>query len=103
MALMVVERCGPSRLPLGWFTLAPTMAVRRSDRDRPLAASACGFTCTRTAGRCPPATLTRPTPGICDSFCATRVSTRSRTCGKGMVGEVIASVSTAASAGFTLL
>ncbi|CFP63012.1 Uncharacterised protein [Bordetella pertussis] len=85
------------------MTLAPTTAVRRSARLRPAEARACGLTCTRTAGRCPPATLTRPTPGICDSRWAMRVSTRSRTCGSGMVGEVTARVSTAASAGLTLL
>ena len=57
----------------------------------------------RTAGRCPPARLTRPTPGSWDNFCATRVSTRSYTSGSGMVGDVTASVSTGVSAGLTLL
>ncbi len=57
----------------------------------------------RTAGFCPPLMLTRPTPLSCEIFGASRVSTRSSTCDSGMESEVIASVSTGASAGFVLL
>ena len=43
----------------------------------------------RTAGRWPPLMLTRPTPGSCEIFCASRVSARSSTCGQrqGLRGE----------------
>ncbi len=47
--------------------------------------------------------LTIPTPLICASFCAMRVSTRSCSCGSGSVLEVIARVITGVSAGLTLL
>jgi hypothetical protein len=57
----------------------------------------------RTAGRWPPAIDTRPTPGSCEIFCAMRVSTRFCSCGSFSVPELTASVSTGASAGFTLL
>ena len=90
-------------MPFGWLTLAADTTSRNDSRFRLCAASACGFAWMRTAGRWPPAMLTSPTPGSCDSFCATRVSTRSCTCGNGTVFEVIASVSTGVSAGFTLL
>ena len=97
------ERSGPSKLPLGWLTLAAAITARRLWRLRLCAASACGLAWMRTAGRCPPARLTSPTPGNCDSFCAMRVSTRSYTSGSGIVGDVMASVSTGVSAGLTLL
>ncbi|MNO03646.1 hypothetical protein D3C81_2244130 [compost metagenome] len=57
----------------------------------------------RTAGRCPPLMVTRPTPWICEIFCATRVSTMSCSLGSGMVSEVMAMVMIGASAGLTLL
>ncbi|MDT4860398.1 hypothetical protein FQZ97_949570 [compost metagenome] len=57
----------------------------------------------RTAGRWPPARVTRPTPLVCASFWARRVSTRSKTCGNGRLAERIARVSTGVSAGLTLL
>ena len=57
----------------------------------------------RTAGFCPPLMVTRPTPLSCEIFGASRVSTRSSTCESGIELEVIASVSTGASAGFVLL
>ena len=41
---------------------------------RPRFASCAGLTCTRTAGRTLPAIETRPTPLICDIFCAMIVS-----------------------------
>ncbi len=47
--------------------------------------------------------LTIPTPLICASFCAMRVSTRSCSLGNGSDSEVTASVSTGVSAGLTLL
>jgi len=78
------------------------MVVRRSSRFNPYAASALGFTTTRTAGRWPPLMLTTPTPLSCEIFCATRVSARSSTSVSGMTLEVIPRVSTGASAGLTL-
>src|SRR5262252_7554092 len=56
----------------------------------------------RTAGRCPPLMLTRPTPGNCEIFCARRVSARSSTWVSGIVLEVNAKVRIGASAGLTL-
>ena len=56
----------------------------------------------RTAGRWPPASVTRPTPFTWLIFSARRVSTMLRTSVSGKVSEVTASVSTGASAGFTL-
>ena len=47
-----VERdgwCAPSRLPLGWLTVAAASAVRTSSRPMPRAASAAGLTWTCTA------------------------------------------------------
>ena len=79
------------------------MALRTSSRPRPLAASAFGLACTRTAGRCPPESVTRPTPAICESFCASRVSARFWICGSVSVREESPSVRIGASAGFTLL
>jgi hypothetical protein len=67
------------------------------------AASAFGFTCTRTAGRCPPASVTKPTPEICESFCARRVSARFWISGSGIVCDASPSVRIGASAGLTLL
>jgi hypothetical protein len=56
----------------------------------------------RTAGRWPPLMLTRPTPGCCEIFCASRVSARSSTWVSGIVFEVSARVRIGASAGLTL-
>jgi hypothetical protein len=53
------------------------------------------------AGRCPPESVTRPTPETWLIFCASRVSTRFCTSVSGSESEVTASVSTGASAGFT--
>ncbi len=69
----------------------------------PCADSLVGFTCTRTAGFCPPLILTSPTPLNWEIRGARRVSTRSSTCDKGKVSDVMASVSTGASAGLVLL
>ena len=85
------------------FTLAWVMAVRTSSVEKPAAAKAVGLICTRTAGRRPPAKLTRPTPLTCDKRCARRFSTMSCTRVMGSVGELMASVRMGASAGFTLL
>ncbi|MCY1411841.1 hypothetical protein D9M71_272360 [compost metagenome] len=90
-------------MPLGWLTLEALTRLRTSDRFRPLAASASGLTRMRTAWRWPPAMLTMPTPLICASFCAMRVSTRVCSLGSGMVFELMARVSTGVSAGLTLL
>ncbi len=57
----------------------------------------------RTAGRWPPLMLTRPTPGSCEIFCASRVSIKSCTFGSGRDFDVTASARIGASAGFTLL
>ena len=77
LASSMVARVGPSKLPLGMLTLAALIARRMSPMPSPAEASACGLTWMRTAGRCPPARLTRPTPGSCDRRWAMRVSTRS--------------------------
>ena len=58
---------------------------------------------TRTAGRWPPARVTRPTPETWEIFCATRVSTMSSTWVIGIAEEVTARVMIGGSAGFTLL
>src|SRR5437899_913898 len=60
LVLIVYARVGPSSVPLGPFWLATLMVVRRSSRFSPYAASARGFTTTRTAGRWPPLILTTP-------------------------------------------
>ena len=57
----------------------------------------------RTAGRCPPETLTRPTPESWEIFWARRVSARSCTSVSGMDSEVSAKEMMGASAGLTLL
>ncbi len=57
----------------------------------------------RTAGFCPPLMVTSPTPFSWEIFGARRVSTRSSTCESGIELDVMASVSTGASAGFVLL
>src|SRR5258706_16411877 len=100
---MVEAREGPSKLPLAWLTLALAIAVRRSSRLMPYAASAFGFAWMRTAGRCPPDRLTSPTPGSCEIFCAMRVSIRSCTLGSGNEFDVIARDRIGVSAGLTLL
>jgi hypothetical protein len=46
--------------------------------------------------------VTRPTPGNCEIFIASRVSARSSTCGSGSESDLSASVMIGASAGFTL-
>ena len=103
LASMVEARCGPSKLPLAWLTLAATMAVRTSSSDKPSEARACGFAWMRTAGRWPPAMLTSPTPSTCESLGARRFSARSCSLITGSEGEVTAMVNTGASAGLTLL
>ncbi len=56
----------------------------------------------RTAGFCPPLMVTRPTPGSCEIFWASRVSASSCTSGSGSVSERSARVRIGASAGLTL-
>ncbi len=68
---------------------------------RPYAAKAWRLARIRTDGRWPVLIRTRPTPGICDIFCANRVSAISATSGSGSVFDVSASVRIGASAGFT--
>ena len=103
LASRVEARCAPSKLPLAWLTLAATMArahivERRGPARRVFVDSAW----MRTAGRRPPAMLTSPTPSTCESLGASRFSARSCTWITGSDGEVIAMVSTGASAGLTL-
>ena len=100
---MVLARSGPSKLPLAPLTLAVLMAERMSARVRPAAASALGLTCTRTAGRSPPESVTRPTPESWEIFWARRVSTRSSSRVMGMASLMTARVMMAGSAGLTLL
>ncbi len=56
----------------------------------------------RTAGRWPPEMLTRPTPGICEIFDASRWSAMSSTSVRGMELEVTPMVRIGASAGLIL-
>ena len=103
LAAMVKDWNGPSRLPFAWLTFAAATAARTSSMVRPLAASRAGLTWMRTAGFCPPDSVTSPTPGSCAIFCTRRVSARSSTTVRGNDVDVSPSVSTGASAGFTLL
>ncbi len=66
-------------------------------------ASACGSTCTRTAGFCAPFSVTRPTPETCESFCARIESAWSSTSLSGRVSELTLSVRMGVSAGLLLL
>ena len=99
---MVYERFGPSKLPFALLALAFEIAVRSVSSPMPYAASAAVSAWIRTAGRCPPASDTSPTPETWLIFCANRVLTMFCTSVSGIVAELIASVSTGASAGFTL-
>ena len=83
--------------------MALVIAVRTVSLVRPRAAMAWALSFTRTAGRWPPARVTRPTPETWEIFCATRVSTMSSTWVIGMAEEVTARVMIGGSAGFTLL
>ena len=103
LASMVDARYGPSKLPFAWLVFALAIDVRTSSSDRPYAASAFGLTWIRTAGRWPPLMLTRPTPGSCEIFCATRVSAMSCSFVSGSVFEESARVRIGVSAGLTLL
>ena len=99
---MLQARVGPSMLPLAPLALAALMALRTVSRPSPNDASARVSTWMRTAGRWPPASVTRPTPDTWLILSARRVLTRFCTSGSGSSFEVMASVSTGASAGFTL-
>ncbi len=83
------------------LALAAAIAVRKVSMPMPYDASAWVSAWIRTAGRCPPASETRPTPLTWLIFCASRVLTRFCTSVSGTVSELIASVSTGASAGLT--
>ena len=78
-------------------------AVRRSSSVRPREARAVGFAWMRTAGFSPPLIDTRPTPGSCEIFGASRVSARSSTADSGSDGDERASVRIGVSAGLILL
>ncbi len=103
LASTVLLRVGLSKPPFGWFTLPLAMASRRSSVLSPRAASATGFARMRTACLMPPLRNTSPTPVICESFGARRVSAMSWTLISGRVLEVRAKVMIGASAGLTLL
>ena len=90
---------GPSRLPLGWLTLAAAIASRTSSSVRPVPASATGSTWTRTAGFWPPPIVTRPTPATWEIFCASTESAKSSTSASGRVSDVTARVRIGWSAG----
>ena len=90
-------------LPAGWCTFACESTVRTSSRVRSLPASACGSTCTRTAGFCRPFSVTSPTPTTCEIFCARIESAWSSTCVSGSASEETARVSTGVSAGLLRL
>ena len=77
------------------------MALRTDSIAKPAAARRSVSTCTLTAGRCPPAMLTIPTPFTWDRRCVMRFSTRSWTWVMGKAGELTASVMMGASAGLT--
>ena len=83
------------------FAFDPVIAVRTSVSVRPYEASARVSTWMRTAGRCPPESVTRPTPFTWLIFKASRVFAMFCTSVSGKVSDVIASDSTGASAGFT--
>ena len=99
---MVYWRLGPSNVPLALLLLPALMAVLIASSPRPSDASASTLPWMRTAGRCPPASVTSPTPLIWLIFSASRVLTMFCTSVSGRLSEVIASCSTGASAGLTL-
>ena len=99
---MLYWRVGPSKLPLALLELPAAIALLMVSRVKPMAASACTLPCTRTAGRWPPARVTRPTPSIWLILSASRVLTRFCTSVKGRLEDVTASCSTGASAGLIL-
>ena len=73
----VYSKTNPADAPV--LTLVCDRAVRTSSRLSPYDDSATGLAWMRTAGFCPPLMLTSPTPANCESFGASRVSTRSST------------------------
>ena len=93
---------GPSSVPSGVLTLAARSAALSSSRPMLRAASAGGCTCTLTAKRLAPYTLTWATPSMVDSVGEIRCSAKSCRSDGGNEGEVNAINSTGASAGFTL-
>ncbi len=99
---MLYCRAGPSKLPLAELELPALMALLMESSDRPMLASACRLPCTRTAGRWPPASVTRPTPSIWLIFSASRVLTMFCTSVSGRLSEVMASCRMGASAGLIL-
>ena len=102
LALIAYERVGPSKLPLALLALAALIAVRSVSSPRPYDASASVSAWIRTAGRWPPDSETWPTPETWLILSARRVLTRFCTSVSGRVSEVMARVSTGASAGLTL-
>ncbi len=78
------------------------MALRSVSMPMPTEASALVSAWMRTAGRCPPESVTRPTPVTWLIFCASRVFTRFCTSVSGMVSLLTARVRMGESAGLTL-
>ena len=100
LAAMLRVCSAPESEPLGEFEVAVESAVRTSSIDRPTPASAPGSTETRTAGCCPPPTVTWPTPDTCEIFCARMVFAVSKSWAIGSVPDVNATIMMGASAGF---
>ncbi len=67
LSCTVNDWLGPSRLPLGPFTVAFTSVPRTSSNVMPILASLAGSMSMRMAGFCWPPTETWLTPVICDS------------------------------------
>jgi hypothetical protein len=67
----------PLKIPTGPSGLALTIAVLTSSVAMPAFDSATGLSAIRTAGWSAPLTVTSPTPGTCDSRCASTVSATS--------------------------
>ena len=101
MAPIVAARVEPPIDPFGWSTVATASALRTSTSPSPTPVSASGSTWTRTAGCCPPPTVTCPTPSICEIFCARIAFAASKTCASGTVLLVIERIIVGESAGLT--
>ncbi|MNL19045.1 hypothetical protein D3C87_1402250 [compost metagenome] len=102
LAWMVSVWRAPSSVPTGVLALARFSAVASSSSVSPRAASASGWARTRTEKRFWPKTCTCATPGRVASVGEIRLSPNAFSSARLMAGELIASSSTGASAGFTL-
>ena len=100
LAAMLRVCTWPDKDPFGELAVAVESDARTSSIDRPTPASAPGSTETRTAGCCPPPTVTCPTPDTCEIFCARMVFAVSKSWAIGSVPDVNATIMMGASAGF---